>query len=66
MGKGALRPFFNNYSLKSKNGHEKRRWTKCFRILSHPLFLVFVNLIVVAAGFFDVVEGAVGAAEDGA
>lgn len=24
------------FSLDS--GHEKRRWTKCFRILSHPLF----------------------------
>lgn len=38
MGKGALRPFFKGHSLKKEKEHEKRKWTKCFRILSHSLF----------------------------
>ena len=25
MGKGALRPFFNGYSLKKQNGYEKKK-----------------------------------------
>ena len=38
MGKGALRPFFKGHSLKKKKSMKKRKWTKCFRILSHSRF----------------------------